>query len=99
MHALDTSVIFKPYVPQDILSSFEDVFSTPVIHTLFVYKKYPLSEQQRRCQIPFTSLNLASSNEANMHLPGSQDPFWFQTLNTSGASTRIWRYPQEMGNP
>jgi len=58
MHSQDTSSIFKPHLPQDIASPFEEVFNAPTIKALFFYKKYPLSEQQRLCQIPSNLLKV-----------------------------------------
>ena len=71
MHTLDTSGIFEPYLPQDIASPFEEVLNTPAISALFFYKKYPLSEQQRRCQIPS---NLATVTFLERRTHG---PSWF----------------------
>jgi len=71
MHTLDTSAIFEPYLPQDIASPFEEVLNTPAISALFFYKKYPLSEQQRRCQIP-SNLPRVTFLERRTH-----GPSWF----------------------
>jgi len=71
MHTLDPGGIFEPYLPQDIASPFEEVLNTLAISALFFYKKYPLSEQQRRCQI---SSNLPRGTVLERRTHG---PSWF----------------------
>jgi len=71
MHTLDTTGIFEPHLPQDIALPFEEVLNTPAIRSLFFYKKYPLSEQQRRCQIP-SNLSEVTLRERRIH-----GPSWF----------------------
>ena len=71
MHLPDKSGIFEPYLPQAIASPFEEVFTIPAIKTLFVYKKYPLSEQQRWCQIP------SKLPEVTFLQRRTHGPFWF----------------------
>ena len=85
MHTLDTSGIFEPYLHQDIASPFEEVLNAPAISALLLYKNYPLSEQQSRCQIS-SNLPIVTVLERRTH-----GPSWFTGPFCFPNEEQFWR--------